>query len=151
MNTNYVDSRTSEEKEADSKIETTVTTASAMTNTEKILAELKTLRTLNGSEAEAILEDGTSLSEWIATSINQAIAEERARVRGIIQKERDTWAKESIGDKALQSLEKALQEKNIYFCEKCKKQSICDKPTVYKNCPCGADFSSLDKPLTDKE
>ena len=36
MNTNYVDSRTSEEKEADSKIETTVTTASAMTNTEKI-------------------------------------------------------------------------------------------------------------------
>ena len=91
------------------------------------------------------------LERLLKESIAQAIAEDRERVRGIIQKERDTWAKESIGDKALQSLEKALQEKNIYFCEKCKKQSICDKPTVYKNCPCGADFSSLDKPLTDKE
>ena len=86
---------------------------------------------------------------YCSTKIHQAEQEILKRVRGVIQKERDTWAKESIGDKALQSLEKALQEKNIYFCEKCKKQSICDKPTVYRNCPCGADFSSLDK-LTDK-
>ena len=82
---------------------------------------------------------------YCSTKIHQAEQEILKRVRGVIQKERDTWAKESIGDKALQSLEKALQEKNIYFCEKCKKQSICDKPTVYRNCPCGADFSSLDE------
>jgi hypothetical protein len=32
-------------------------------------------------------------------------------IEGIIKKERDTWARESIGDKALQSLESALQTK----------------------------------------
>jgi len=37
VTTNYVDSRTPEERDVDSKIETTVTTASAMTYTEKIL------------------------------------------------------------------------------------------------------------------
>ena len=35
-------------------------------------------------------------------------AEERKRVMEILQKERDTWAQESIGDKALQSLLTAL-------------------------------------------
>jgi len=37
VKTNYVDSRTPEEREADSKIKVTVTTASDMTNTDKIL------------------------------------------------------------------------------------------------------------------
>lgn len=32
---------------------------------------------------------------------------------GIIKKERDTWARESIGDKALQSLERALTEDGL--------------------------------------
>jgi hypothetical protein len=32
-------------------------------------------------------------------------------IEKIIKKERGTWAKESIGDKALQSLQKALEEK----------------------------------------
>ena len=57
-----------------------------MTNTDKRLEEFKTLRTLNGSEAEAILEDGTRLSEWIATSIQQAIAEDREMMMGEIEK-----------------------------------------------------------------
>jgi len=38
----------------------------------------------------------------------QGRADERARVVEVIKKERDTWARESIGDKALQSLENAL-------------------------------------------
>ena len=37
-------------------------------------------------------------------------------------------------------LRKAFTE-NIYHCIECRKESRCTKPTIYKNCPCGANFN----------
>jgi len=83
MNINYVDSRTPEEREADSKIETTVTTASAMTNTDKIL-ELKEML----DDPRTGLKDSSNTNKTrygilalFETAIAQALAEERERVR----------------------------------------------------------------------
>ena len=102
MNINYVDSRTPEEREADSKIETTVTTAGAMTNTEKRLEEIKQivygnarkgavtddlkqiigLRTGEGLEFENLAK---GLTGYVEDEITQALAEERERMRGEIE------------------------------------------------------------------
>lgn len=29
---------------------------------------------------------------------------------------------------------------NTYYCEKCKKTSVCSKPIEYENCPCGVGY-----------
>lgn len=34
---------------------------------------------------------------------------------------------------------------NFYVCNKCKKVSVCNKPTVYVNCPCGEPFTTEDR------
>ena len=47
---------------------------------------------------------------FLAESIQQVELETLKKVTKIIEKEKYTWAKESIGNKALQSMEKALQE-----------------------------------------
>lgn len=54
--------------------------------------------------------DKYAIDEWLAESIQQAELEMLKKVTKIIEKEKYTWAKESIGNKALQSMEKALQE-----------------------------------------
>lgn len=32
---------------------------------------------------------------------------------------------------------------NLYWCNKCKKPSMCTKPTKYENCPCGLELVTL--------
>jgi hypothetical protein len=57
----------------------------------------------------------------IAQAKEEGRQEERERTLEIIRKERDTWARESIGDKALQSLLTALTPtKDIYLLNICK-------------------------------
>jgi hypothetical protein len=58
------------------------------------------------------------IKSFISTSIAQAEQEMLKRVNEILQKERDTWAKESIGDKALQSMEVALSSLDLKSSEK---------------------------------
>lgn len=39
---------------------------------------------------------------------------------------------------------------NIYYCQVCKRYSICTKPTEYKNCTCGNELiNPIEQSLTD--
>ena len=78
VTTNYVDSRTPEEREADSKIETTVTTASAMTYTENIDEMVRDF-------CSVAPKSKSEVRQRISDLITQALAEDRERLNVIIQ------------------------------------------------------------------
>jgi len=35
------------------------------------------------------------------------------------------------------------KELNVFWCDECNKSSVCTKPTVYANCPCRGEITSL--------
>jgi len=135
MNINYVDSRTPEERELDSKIKTTVTTAGSlphdevitMTYTEKRLEEfderLKEFVPTNTEQDIYLLAE--DFKSFLSTSISQAIAEERERVVEAM-------------------MMKGIEAKMTPF------QTTVNQYLRNRAEEIGIDLS-LDKPLTDKE
>jgi hypothetical protein len=65
------------------------------------------------SQEHKLTVDNTCISDYIHQREDKAYQlgqqDMLERVRGVIKYERSTWAKESIGDKALQSLEMAVE------------------------------------------